>query len=322
MNTHYWKEHVNKHFMELEKEYNQDCDESKAIPCPDPRCGLSFDSIDALRHHCQDTLCINLLKFSPRGSAISRAIAKEDPKSESLLKGSDDKTQVDFVNETVERVSSLCVERFVPKDELGVKRKRGRPRKHCGVSSTAPPSTVSTNDPSEKRKRGRPRKRYSESSVPPLPSVPQGKLGIKRKRGRPRRRYRASSTVSSSRSTSPQSRAVQYLESEIEPEASDDESQSEFDYEMVELSASTIPQETYSVSRKRKRKGNLWGTSSTASSSPSTATPSTSAGSSQRSLRYSITPRTSITSTPCSKGYWNHKPSKSVAATPQVVIYV
>jgi hypothetical protein len=306
--------------MKLEKEYNQDGDESKAFPCPDLRCGLSFDSVDALRYHCQDTLCINLLKFSPRGSTISRAIAKEDPESESLLKGSDDKTQVaqvGFVNETVEGISSRCIKRSVPKDGSGIKRKRGRPQKRCGVSSTAPPPIISTNEPGGERKRGRPRKRCSE---PPLPSVPQGKLGDKRKRGRPRKRYRASSTASSSCSTSPQSRAVQDLDSESELEASDDESQSESDYEMVELSASTIPQETYSASKMRK--GNLWSTSSAASSSPSTATPSTSAGSSRRSLRYSITPRTSITSTPCSESYWNHKPSKSVAATPQVVIYV
>jgi hypothetical protein len=63
--------------------------------------------------------------------ATSRAIPKEDPESESLLKTSDDKTQVDLVNETVEIVSSLCVEGFVPKDESGVKRKRGGLRKHC-----------------------------------------------------------------------------------------------------------------------------------------------------------------------------------------------
>jgi hypothetical protein len=246
-------------------------------------------------------------------------MAKEDPESESLLKGSDDKTQVSFVNETVERISSLCIERSVPKDESGVKRKRGRPRKLCDVSSTAPPSIISTNELGGKRKRGRPRKRCSE---PPLPPVPQGKLGDKRKRGRPRKRYRESSTASSSCSASPQSRAVQDLGSESEPEASDNESQSESDYEVVELRASTIPQETYSVSKKRKRKGNLWGTTSITSSSPSTARPRKSAGSLRRSLRYSTTQRTPTTSTPCSKSYWNHKPSKSVAATPQVVIYV
>jgi len=186
--------------------------------------------------------------------AISCAIAKEDPESESLLKGLDDKIQVGFVNETVERISSLCIERSVPKDELGVKKKRGRLRKHCDVSFTALPSILSINELGGKRKRGRLRKRCSE---PPLPSVPQGKLRDKRKRGRLRKRYRESSTTSSSCSTSPQSRAVQDLGSKSEPEASDNESQSESDYKVVELSTSTISQETYSVSKKRKRKGNL-----------------------------------------------------------------
>jgi hypothetical protein len=80
----------------------------------------------------------------------------------------DDKTQVGFVNETVERISSLCIKRSVPKDELRVKKKRERLRKHCDVSSTAPPSIISANELGGKRKRGRLRKRYSE---PPLPSV-------------------------------------------------------------------------------------------------------------------------------------------------------
>jgi hypothetical protein len=129
MNTHYWKEHVNKHFVELKRDYYQGFDESKAVPCPDPRCGLSFDSVDALQYHCQDTQSLNLVKFIPRGSDTSRSIVEEDYESENLPKGLDDKPQVDFVNETVETISSVCVEHFVPKDESGVKGKRGRPKR-------------------------------------------------------------------------------------------------------------------------------------------------------------------------------------------------
>src|SRR5439155_19208955 len=99
MNTHYWKEHVNKHFVELKKDHHQDLDKDKAVPCPDPRCGLSFDSVDALQYHCQDSHSLNLAKFIPCRSDTSRAMVKDDYRSESLLKGLDDKPQVDFANE-------------------------------------------------------------------------------------------------------------------------------------------------------------------------------------------------------------------------------
>ena len=139
--------------MELRKKYQQDTNESKAVPCPDPRCGLSFDLVDALQYHCQDTQSLDLIKFNPRGSTTSGALVKEDCEPKSLLKGLDDKTQTSFVNETVETKSSLCNKRFIPKDESNEKRKRGMPRKHCSVSSVTPPSTVSTIEPGGRRKR-------------------------------------------------------------------------------------------------------------------------------------------------------------------------
>jgi hypothetical protein len=94
--------------------------------------------------------------------AISRAIAKENPKSKSLLKGLDNKTQVGFVNKTVERILSLCIKRSVPKDESRVKKKRRRLRKHYDISSTALLSIISTNELGGKRKRRRLRKRCSK----------------------------------------------------------------------------------------------------------------------------------------------------------------
>lgn len=39
--------------------------ESKVIPCPDPRCALSFDSIQDLQCHCQDVHCVERIKLDP-----------------------------------------------------------------------------------------------------------------------------------------------------------------------------------------------------------------------------------------------------------------
>ena len=39
--------------------------ESKAVPCPNPRCALSFDSIQDLQCHCQDVHCIERVKLDP-----------------------------------------------------------------------------------------------------------------------------------------------------------------------------------------------------------------------------------------------------------------
>ena len=39
--------------------------ESKVFPCPDPRCALSFDSIQDLQCHCQDIHCVEHIKLDP-----------------------------------------------------------------------------------------------------------------------------------------------------------------------------------------------------------------------------------------------------------------
>lgn len=256
-NAHYWKEHHHRHFLELEKELEQTHDGSKSVLCPDPRCGLAFDSVDDLRYHSQDSHCCDLLKFSPRGSARSRALSKEDTKSQSVSTGSDNETQMDFINETVETLPSLCLEPFPPEDDTGIKRKRGRPRKLCAVSSGGSGSPAPKGKPSAKSKRGRPRMYGSKPSLA-SPSMVRGKLGSKETRGRPRRRYSASSTGSSYRSASSQSDDVPYLESENELETSDNESESESDYVFVESSGSYFPQGGYWVSSKRRRKGSHW----------------------------------------------------------------
>ena len=37
--------------------------ESIAVPCPDPRCAISFDSIQDLQCHCQDVHCVERIKL-------------------------------------------------------------------------------------------------------------------------------------------------------------------------------------------------------------------------------------------------------------------
>ena len=62
-----WKEHLHSHFWQLEKEYDRlkESVESKAAPCPDPRCALSFDSLGDLKYHCQDVHCVEQIKRDP-----------------------------------------------------------------------------------------------------------------------------------------------------------------------------------------------------------------------------------------------------------------
>jgi hypothetical protein len=165
---------------------------------------LSFDSVQDLRYHCHDSQGIDLFKFTllksrPRGKKRS-AEASSRPESK--------KRRIDFVNETVETLSSL--DRLIPEDEAGGTPRRGRPRKH--------PAPVSKGDSGVKREaggkaRGRPRKQptpvskcesglkiealqplHRESGVA-LSSSVQGKRGRKKKRIR----YTASPARSSSR---------------------------------------------------------------------------------------------------------------------------
>ena len=39
--------------------------ESIVVSCPDPRCALSFDSIQDLQCHCQDVHCVERIKLDP-----------------------------------------------------------------------------------------------------------------------------------------------------------------------------------------------------------------------------------------------------------------
>jgi hypothetical protein len=219
-NTHYWKERMNGHLAELRKESNPSLDESKAVLCPDPRCGLSFELVDDLQCHLQDIHCCDLLKFIPRGSATNRALLKEDPESESISTGSHGKTRINFVNETVETLSPLRIEHFAPVDETGEKRKRGRPRSQSRAVQ------------------------YFESES-----------GLESSDNESQSDCNSGSTGSLSSPASFRNCAVEDLESEDELETSDNDSETEAEYELVEPSA-TI-HNSYWVSTKRRREGNL-----------------------------------------------------------------
>jgi hypothetical protein len=234
-------------------------------------------------------------------------MAKDDYRSKSLFEGLDDKPQDDFVNETVEIISSQIefinetVETLpspAPKDDMGIKRKRGRPRKQCAILFGGSHFPAPKGEPSMKIKRGCPRNYNNKPSLA-SPSIVQGKLGNNGTRGRPRRHYSKPSMGSS------------YY--------SDNESESESDYEFVKSSRPYFPQGGYWVSSKRRREGNYRFTSSMALSHSPTASPSLSIGSSQHLSSYLTLSNTSIVaSTLCSK----RTPSRAVAATSQVVIYV
>jgi len=62
-----WKEHLQGHFWQLEEYFNRSLEpgENKVILCPDPRCALSFDSIQDLQCHCQDVYCVERIKLNP-----------------------------------------------------------------------------------------------------------------------------------------------------------------------------------------------------------------------------------------------------------------
>ena len=62
-----WKEHLQGHFWQLEEYFHRSLEpgEKKATLCPDPRCALSFDSIEDLQCHCQDVHCVERIKLDP-----------------------------------------------------------------------------------------------------------------------------------------------------------------------------------------------------------------------------------------------------------------
>ena len=108
-----WKEHLQEHFWQLEKKYNASLksDENKEILCPDPRCALSFDSVQALQCHCQDVHCVEQITLDPkkrrRRTHQSSLNVKTLPGSSIELESShdllDEKAPNKRVNESVDK---------------------------------------------------------------------------------------------------------------------------------------------------------------------------------------------------------------------------
>jgi hypothetical protein len=281
----YWKWHTGEHIQEEEnKEYARDRDESKAIPCPDPRCDLLFESGDWLRYHLQDAHCI-----------------EADSKPGVVLDESDNKLKVEFLNETIDTLPSRFAERPAPEyrpkgktkletpqmhrgdsppalpptklvDEVMMKRKSGRlrklprvplttignkvigrkqgqPKKYYANSPTAARlPTASIDGAVRKGKRGRPRKYSTESSTASFSSKIPTSLGEELERGNRRTRYPSSFSALSSRSGSAQSQDGQAIKSKTEILALDDNFSGKSSYESSDSSADECSDEAYSPS--------------------------------------------------------------------------
>ncbi|KAG9773168.1 hypothetical protein KCU88_g5872, partial [Aureobasidium melanogenum] len=82
-----WQQHLNGHFDGLEGkealEKKDGSNEIKAMSCPDPRCGLSFNAIVDLQYHAQDTHCYKRTKVSAskRHCRTSRSHPKHEESS-------------------------------------------------------------------------------------------------------------------------------------------------------------------------------------------------------------------------------------------------
>ncbi|KAL8936221.1 MAG: hypothetical protein Q9216_005048 [Gyalolechia sp. 2 TL-2023] len=107
-----WKKHLQEHFWHFEDRYNRSIEtgECKVVPCPDPRCALSFDSIQDLQCHCQDVHCVERIKLDPikrsrltRQSSLNvRAFASANVKLEhrcDLLNG---QSSYKHINKTID----------------------------------------------------------------------------------------------------------------------------------------------------------------------------------------------------------------------------
>lgn len=193
-------------------------------------------------------------------------MSQKDPNCFSVLTRLNKKTLINFVNKTIKTLPSLCLKRFAPKDNINIKRKRGRLRKHCIKLSEGRRSPAPKGKPSAKIKRRRLPK-YSNKPSPVLPLIVQGKLKIKRTKEKLRRRYSTLFTGLSYCLASSQSHNMLYLESEDKLEISNNESESESDYKLIKSSGPYLLQEGYWVSSKRRRKGNYLVTSSSAAAS-------------------------------------------------------
>ncbi len=107
--------------------------ESKVVPCPDPRCALSFDSIQDLQCHCQDVHCVERIKLDPikrrrltRQSSLNvKAFLSANLKLENhcdLLNG---ESPYKHVNETMDSPMLKTLDLIVPTGPVRMEDKDG-----------------------------------------------------------------------------------------------------------------------------------------------------------------------------------------------------
>lgn len=125
-----WKEHLQQHFWHLKNDYDKSMKtgESNAVPCPDPRCALSFDSIQDYQCHCQDVHCIERIKLD---LTKKRCLTRQSSLHVKAFSGSSDKLEDHFslngkdsfkhVNETVKLLMLEPFDVITPTESVGLK---------------------------------------------------------------------------------------------------------------------------------------------------------------------------------------------------------
>ncbi len=102
--------------------------ESKVVPCPDPRCALSFDSIQDLQCHCQDVHCAERIKLDPikrrrltRQSSLNmKAFPSTSVKLEHHCDLLNEESPYEHFNETVDSPTLEPVDVLVPTGPVGL----------------------------------------------------------------------------------------------------------------------------------------------------------------------------------------------------------
>ncbi|KAL2048515.1 hypothetical protein N7G274_000427 [Stereocaulon virgatum] len=123
-----WKEHLQEHSWQLEGACTRSTEsgERKAFSCPDPRCTLSFDSIQDFQRHCQDVHCIERIKLDPikrrRRTYRSSPNAKATPDAAVKLKYHrgllSDKISVNRVDKSIDAPKLEPMEGVAPMEPL------------------------------------------------------------------------------------------------------------------------------------------------------------------------------------------------------------
>jgi len=113
--------------------------ESKVVPCPDPRCALSFDSIQDLQCHCQDVHCVERIKLDPikrrrltrQSSLNTKAFPGTGVKLEHHCDLLNEESPYEHVNETMDSPTLDPVDVLVPPGPVGLEEKNSPTQSYC-----------------------------------------------------------------------------------------------------------------------------------------------------------------------------------------------